>query len=59
MDLMTPSCRGREAPTSVTAGDLAFLNGLYHANMELVVGMEQSTIADQMRGQFQERHASR
>lgn len=58
MDLLTPSC-GREAPTSVTSGDLAFLRGLYHTNMELVVGMERSTIADQMRGQFDERHASR
>jgi len=59
LDLMAPSCSGREAPTSITSGDLAFLKGLYRADMELVVGMEQSTIADQMWDQFKERHASR
>jgi hypothetical protein len=52
MDMLAPSCSGRAAPTSLTAGDLAFLRGLYHTNTELVLEMEQSTINDSMRRQF-------
>ena len=52
MDLLAPNCGAREAPTQITAGDLAFLKALYRTNMELVLEMEQSTINDNMMRQF-------
>ena len=52
MDLLAPNCGAREAPTEITAGDLAFLKALYRTNMELIVEMEQSTINDNMMRQF-------
>ena len=52
MDLLAPNCGAREAPTEITAGDLAFLKALYRTNMELIVEMEQSTINDSMMRQF-------
>jgi hypothetical protein len=52
MDLLAPNCGAREAPTEVTAGDLAFLKALYRTDMELVLEMEQSTINDSMMRQF-------
>jgi hypothetical protein len=32
LDVMSTSCGTREKPTAITAGDLAFLNGLYYHN---------------------------
>jgi hypothetical protein len=32
LDLMSSSCRAREMPTAMTAGDLAFLKALYYRN---------------------------
>jgi hypothetical protein len=52
VDLLAPHCEGREVPTGLTAGDLAFLRALYHTDMELFLEMEQSTINDSMMRQF-------
>jgi hypothetical protein len=55
MDLMAPNCDGREKPIGITAGDLAFLKGLYRMDIEAVLPLERGGIADIMNHQFNER----
>jgi hypothetical protein len=55
MDLMTPNCGGTEKPSGITAGDLAFLRGLYRMDIEAVFSLERSSIADAMNRQLNER----
>ena len=53
LDLTFPNCGNREMPTSMTAGDLAFLRGLYKANLEDTLSLERSGIHNQMLSQFE------
>lgn len=48
LDLMSSSCSMREAPTGITAGDLAFLKALYYKN----ASPTRSQIQDNMVRQF-------
>jgi hypothetical protein len=52
LDLMAPSCGGREKPTAVTAGDLAFLKALYYRNTGLGPSLSRDDIEDNMKRQF-------
>jgi hypothetical protein len=54
MDLMAPNCDDKQKPSAITAGDIAFLKGLYHANLEDVLTMERGQILEIMRRQFSE-----
>jgi hypothetical protein len=53
LDLMSPSCRTREMPTAITAGDLAFLKALYYRNTGLGPSLSRSAIQDNMMRQFE------
>jgi len=55
LDLMSSSCTGREMPTAITAGDLAFLKALYYKNTGLGPSLSRSTIEDNMAQQFRAR----
>jgi hypothetical protein len=55
MDLMVPNCGDRDAPTAITAGDLAFLRALYRIDMESILSLEKSAILDNMTRQFTRR----
>lgn len=52
LDLMSSTCGDRKQPTQVTAGDLAFLRGLYSANLEQPVFLETSDIQNRMMREF-------
>jgi hypothetical protein len=56
MDLLAPGCAGDKKPDQVTAGDLAFLRALYHANLETPVNLEESNIQVAMMREFSEKH---
>jgi hypothetical protein len=43
-DLMASGCDRRPKANALTAGDIAYLKGLYSANMELVTGLETSRL---------------
>jgi hypothetical protein len=52
LDLLAPQC-GRERPTAVTAGDLAFLRALYSTgNQEASYDMETTIIGGIVRSQL-------
>jgi hypothetical protein len=51
-DLMLPNCDDREKLTGVTAGDLAFLRGLYKTDLESYLPLERSDIQNNMMRQF-------
>jgi hypothetical protein len=51
LDLMS-SCATREAPTAITAGDIAFLKALYYLNTGLGPSMSRAAIRDNMMQQF-------
>jgi len=55
LDLMSSSCRTREMPTAITAGDLAFLKGLYYRNTGLGPSLSRDDIEDNMMRQFKRR----
>ncbi len=55
LDLMSPSCGGRQKPTSITAGDLAFLKALYYRNTGLGPSLSRDDIQANMRQQFNAR----
>jgi len=52
LDLMSSSCGNREMPTSLTAGDLAFLKALYYRNTGLGPSLSRAAIQDNMVQQF-------
>ncbi len=53
LDLMSSSCRSREVPTAMTAGDLAFLKALYYRNTGLGPSLSRAAIQDNMQRQFE------
>lgn len=53
LDLMSSSCRAREVPTAITAGDLAFLKALYYRNTGLGPSLSRAAIQDNMIRQFE------
>ena len=55
LDLMSPSCPAREQPAGVTAGDLAFLKGLYYHNTGLGSSLTRDEIERNMLQQFKSR----
>jgi len=52
LDLMSSSCDTREAPTAITAGDLAFLKALYYKNTGVSRSLTRSQIQDNMVREF-------
>jgi hypothetical protein len=52
LDLMSSSCGTREMPTSITAGDLAFLKALYYKNTGLGPSLSRAAIEGNMVDQF-------
>jgi hypothetical protein len=52
LDLMSSKCGAREAPTGITAGDLAFLKALYYKNTGLGASLSRDQIQDNMMRQF-------
>ncbi|HXY97133.1 MAG TPA: hypothetical protein VEH00_09190 [Steroidobacteraceae bacterium] len=52
LDVMSSSCTGRERPTAMTAGDLAFLKALYYRNTGLGPSLSRAAIEDNMMRQF-------
>jgi hypothetical protein len=52
LDLMSSSCRARDTPTAMTAGDLAFLKALYYRNTGLGPSLSRAAIQDNMMRQF-------
>ena len=52
LDLMSTSCGTREKPTSITAGDVAFLRALYYKNTGLGPSLSRSAIENNMMSQF-------
>ena len=52
LDLMSSSCGTREAPTGITAGDLAFLKALYYKNTGLGPSLSRAEINGNMMRQF-------
>jgi hypothetical protein len=49
LDFMAGDCpRSQKAATSITAGDLAYLKGLYQTNLEQPIELERSNIANHM-----------
>jgi hypothetical protein len=52
MELMLPNCGDRGKTTAITAGDLAFLSGLYRTDLEQILPLERSNILDLMTHQF-------
>ena len=55
LDLMAPSCGTRAGPRAITAGDLAFLKGLYYRNTGLGPSLSRDAIQDNMMQQFKPR----
>jgi hypothetical protein len=52
LDLMAASCSGREKPTAITAGDIAFLKALYYHNTGLGPTLSREDIETNMLQQF-------
>jgi hypothetical protein len=52
LDLMSSGCAARETPTTITAGDLAFLKALYYKNTGLGPSLSRNQIEDNMLRQF-------
>lgn len=52
LDVFSSSCSDREAPMTITAGDLAFLKGLYYRNTGLGPSLSRFEIQTNMRRQF-------
>jgi hypothetical protein len=52
LDLMSSTCGTREAPTAITAGDLAFLKALYYRNTGLGPSLSRDEIQSNMLRQF-------
>jgi hypothetical protein len=52
LDLMSASCGTREMPTTITAGDLAFLKALYYKNTGLGPSLSRAEINGNMVRQF-------
>jgi hypothetical protein len=52
LDYLAQNCPQGAPPTSVTAGDLAFLKGLYQTDLGLTIELEESNITVNMRRQF-------
>lgn len=55
LDLMSSSCGTHEMPTTITAGDLAFLKALYYRNTGLGSSLSRGDIQDNMLRQFERR----
>jgi hypothetical protein len=55
LDLMTPTCRIADRPGAITAGDLAFLKGLYRADLSAAPMLERDSILSTMLRQFVKR----
>jgi hypothetical protein len=55
LDLMSPSCTASEKPAGITAGDLAFLKGLYYHNTGLGTSLTRDEIERNMLQQFKSR----
>lgn len=53
LDLMASSCGTRERPVAITAGDLAFLKGLYYRTSGLGSSLSRIEIETVMRHQFE------
>jgi hypothetical protein len=53
LDLMSPACTSRDKPTSITAGDVAFLKALYYKNTGLGGTLSRDSIQINMLKQFQ------
>jgi hypothetical protein len=51
-DLMLPNCHDSEKLSGITAGDLAFLRALYKTDLEVVLPLERSGIANDMMREF-------
>ena len=58
LDLMSSKCGKRESPTTVTAGDLAFLKALYYKNAGSGRSLTRSQVQDNMRRQFKQERIS-
>jgi hypothetical protein len=56
MDLLASGCGADRKPDQLTAGDLAFLRALYHANLETPVEIEESNIGNAMLRAFKDQH---
>jgi hypothetical protein len=52
LDLMAASCSGREKPTAITAGDVAFLKALYYHNTGLGPTLSRDDIETNILQQF-------
>jgi len=52
LDMMAPSCSGREKPAGITAGDLAFLRALYFHNTGVGPSLSRDDIQSNMMRQF-------
>jgi Secretin and TonB N terminus short domain len=52
LDLMAPSCSGREKPAGITAGDMAFLKALYFHNTGIGPTLSRDDIQLNMMRQF-------
>jgi hypothetical protein len=52
LDMMAPSCSGREKPAGITAGDLAFLRALYFHNTGVGPSLSRDDIQANMMRQF-------
>jgi hypothetical protein len=52
LDLMAASCSGREKPTAITAGDVAFLKALYYHNTGIGPTLSRADIQTNMLQQF-------
>ncbi len=55
LDLMTPGCHNSDKSGAVTAGDLAFLEGLYRADLSAVPVLERENIFAEMMHRFGKR----
>jgi hypothetical protein len=52
IDLMATNCSGREEPTQLTAGDIAFLRALYAADLRENLSLATSDIQNAMMREF-------
>jgi hypothetical protein len=48
LDLLSSSCGGRTAPTSLTAADTAFLKALYATELDKKLNVEEGEVRDRM-----------
>jgi len=54
-DLLASSCDQRQRAETLTAGDIAYLKGLYSANLELISSLERSHIHNRMMQELERR----